>query len=274
MTNLDIVSEIVNNKSFNKKRLSQRSDHLIYGESLKSQSDLPVRILKINRISLTENIRKKINSNSESFKSLVNSIKQKGLLQLPLIEERFYGKEKKYICVEGHQRILAYKSLGNNEILCLIKKYETTLLRVEDAIHSDFKNMLDPLSKAEAFSALKNSGLDVEEISKRFSLDKKTISRYLKLAEISNKSKNLIMENLGRFSSRFLLHSIAARKLTQEQILDIIEKKISEKKPEESKKTGKHDILSLINKFFDERKIFSKKERSNAVDLLKYLKVI
>jgi ParB/RepB/Spo0J family partition protein len=177
-------------------------------------------------INLDENIRKSLNTESEDFLKLVESIKVHGIIQAVLIEER---EKENYICVEGHRRILAAIRCGKDIIPCMVKKYNNLSSRTEEALAADSKQFLNALDRADAYLSILNSGKEIEEIAKMYERDPLTVHRYIKMAKWPSEAKELIYANQELFSAKFLLHNYVQKSVDGEELINAIKTKIESK---------------------------------------------
>lgn len=90
-----------------------------------------------------------VNLEGEDFENLTNSISKQGLITKPIIDEN-------NIILCGHQRIRAYKKLGNKEIECEIKKGLTDLEKKEFLIADNLnRRQLTEFQEIECYKELK-----------------------------------------------------------------------------------------------------------------------
>ena len=82
--------------------------------------------ISIDEIVTNENIRKNIDTKSESFLRLVASIKKYGILENIVAELRINarGSDYRLVCIAGHRRILAAKKTKIiTKVPCLLQAY-------------------------------------------------------------------------------------------------------------------------------------------------------
>ena len=152
----------------------------------------------------TENIRE-IDENSEEFDKLVESIREHQILQPVLVELVEELNDYKLVLIAGHRRLAAAKKLGLKKILCHLKQFEsahknsTAIALTENVIREN----LHALEIAECYAELHNNNWTIEKIASQFERDKRTIQRYLYMAEWKNETKKLILANKEKFTSVF-----------------------------------------------------------------------
>lgn len=216
-----------------------------------------IKAIDPKNIELNENIRKVLDQESEEFKKLVTSIRQHGILQSILVEERSDSSGQiKYICVEGHRRVIAALQVGINLVPSLVKKYSSNSMRFEEALAADTKEFLNPLDRAEAYRILHDHGKEIDEIARIHDRDPLTVQRYIKMARWSEEAKNLIRTNSKIFTAKYLLHNYVQRSIDGEELIQAITNKINLQKNEEPKKTKKRNSIGIDETSIDS-KLFS-----------------
>lgn len=179
-------------------------------------------------IRLDENIRKNLDTKTEDFLRLVESIRQHGILQSVLVEERVGDNgDLIHVCVEGHRRILAAIEIGMPAIPAMVKRYTSASSRTEEALAADMKEFLNPLDRAEAYFYLLETGKTVEEIAVTHDRDPLTVQRYLKMARWSDQVKALIRAHPSLFPAKYLLHSYVQRGVEGDLLLSAVQERIA-----------------------------------------------
>lgn len=225
--------------------------------------------LNPNEILLNENVRSSIDSSSEDFIALKNSIAQEGILQPVVIELREKENDNfTLVAINGHRRILSAQQLGLEKILCVIKSYsenDTRLLHglTENLLRSD----LEPLDIAEGYAKLVRLGWKKEDIAEYFGKNTNYVYGIIRLAAFRDDIKKIIRENREKFSMRVLVNEFSKKNWpTQEALLEAVSKKVKNKervpslnlKNEKNKKSL--EIFYQLNpEISDEVKIFIEK---------------
>lgn len=117
----------------------------------------------------------------ESLAELVESIRQHGILQ-PLLVRPHEGH---YQLIVGERRWLAAKQAGFGTVPCRVVEWEDRRV-CEVAIEENQKRRdLNVLEKAEAFrDYLDRFQSSIEDLARRLSMDRSTVSNYLRLLEL------------------------------------------------------------------------------------------
>lgn len=202
-------------------------------------------------IGFENNVRHKVDEDSPDFEKLCESIKKYGLLKNVVAELKVSDDDNSYklVCVAGHRRLTALKKLGlNNKIPCLIKQYDQAD-RVGAALSENLnREGLHCIDIANGYNYLLNHDWSIEQISRHFEKDKKTIARFLKLAELPQDIKETLQNHNETFTSRVIFNEIIAKNKNPGDIRKAIDRKLTKKNPD--KKTNKLSIDSKLKEFF------------------------
>jgi len=181
--------------------------------------------IPIEEIETAENVRKSIDTKSESFLRLIESIKKYGVLENVVAELRLNKKENDYklVCVAGHRRILAAKAAKNiTKIPCLLQSFSVKGDHIGAALAENLnREDLHCLDVADGYKELVISGWSEEELAKHFCRDIRTIKHYLKMAGWSNDIKQQFRERSDVFSTRVIMRQFAYKKFTSENELKL-----------------------------------------------------
>ena len=126
-----------------------------------------------------------------SLDELAASIKTHGVLQPILVREVDDG----YQLIAGERRWLASRKVGLTEIPCRVMELDNRQVS-EAAIEENLKRKdLNVLEKAQAFQDyVDRFGCTIEELGKRLSMDRSTVSNMLRLLELPEPVKKLLLE--------------------------------------------------------------------------------
>ena len=126
-----------------------------------------------------------------SLDELAASIKTHGVLQPILVRQVDDG----YQLIAGERRWLASKKVGLAEIPCRVMELDNRQVS-EAAIEENLKRKdLNVLEKAQAFQDyVDRFGCTIEELGKRLSMDRSTVSNMLRLLELPEPVKKLLLE--------------------------------------------------------------------------------
>jgi len=139
----------------------------------------------------------------EAIDELAASIKLHGLLQ-PLLVRPCGGR---FQLIAGERRWLAARKAGLETVPCRVLQLEDQEV-FEVAIEENLKRKdLGVMEKAEAFKDyLKRFGCSIEELAGRLSMNRATVSNYLRLLELSDTVKKALnAEKISNGHARALL---------------------------------------------------------------------
>jgi len=122
-----------------------------------------------------------------AINELVDSIRQHGVLQPLLVRPAGGG----YQLIAGERRLIAAKKAGLQEVPCRVLNATDQQVN-EYALEENLKRQdLNVLEKATAFQEyLKRFECSIEELSRRFSMDRSTVSNMLRLLELPQAVKS------------------------------------------------------------------------------------
>ncbi|MGB9698079.1 MAG: ParB/RepB/Spo0J family partition protein [Thermodesulfobacteriota bacterium] len=161
--------------------------------------------------------RKKFNE--AQIQELVDSIKEKGILQ-PLVVRR---KGTGYELIAGERRWRAAQKAGLKEVPIIIKDATETELLEFSLIENIQRENLNPIEEAEAFRKLIDQfHLTQEEISKRVGKDRATIANALRLLRLPQDIKESLAEGqitVGHARAFLSLESLEKQRAAFKQVL-------------------------------------------------------
>lgn len=187
-----------------------------------------------NEIEADENIRQRMDINSDEFGSLLESIAKNGVQQNLIIEftENASAKGYQLKCVAGHRRLAAAKIADLKTVPCLIKTFQNESDKLEIALAENLlREGLHILDIAEGYFRLSNLGWNKEDIQKYFDRNQKTVRYYLKIAQWPNEAKDLIRDNPDKLPNRLIIRKFACRKFANDaELIDALKNEISPSK--------------------------------------------
>ena len=229
-------------------------------------------------IKTDENIRKKINSDSQEFKQLVESIRQFGILQSIIVEYREKNhKEYDLVCVSGHRRLAALKEANTNEkipakLIMFSRKGASTSIALSENVN---RQNLHFIELADTYQSLiKNEEMTVPDIVKLFDKNERTVKRYLTMASWSDEIKDLILDNSEIFPLRYIWDHFISRKKSESEILAELKEKLCKPSDKVSTKITLKDKRRLkLNKYYSDNKT-NQSLKKEVEKVLKYLNLI
>ncbi len=126
-----------------------------------------------------------------SLKELAESVQQHGVLQPVLVRKTESG----YQLIAGERRWLAAQKAGLTTVPCRVMSLEDQAAS-EAALEENLKRRdLNVLEKAQAFKGyVDRFGCTIEDLGKRLSLDRSTVSNMMRLLELPEAVKALLLE--------------------------------------------------------------------------------
>lgn len=172
--------------------------------------------IPIEEIKTSENVRKSIDTGSENFLRLVESIKKYGILENIVVEFRLNKQETDYqlVCIAGHRRILAAKAAKTiTKIPCLLQSFSQKGDCVGAALAENLnREDLHCIDVAEGYKELINAGWTEDDLANHFCRDVRTVRHYLKVAIWSDDIKQMLRQNPVTFSTRVIMRQFAYKK--------------------------------------------------------------
>lgn len=149
---------------------------------------------------------------------LTESIKKNSVLQPIVVRRQNAG----YELVAGERRVRAAKHAGLSRIPAVIKSVDDDALLRLALVENIHRKDLNPLEKAEAFRALANQmGISHEEIGNELSLDRSTVTNFLRLLSLPDDLKEAIRKgdiSLGHAKALLSLDEASEQRKLYKQI--------------------------------------------------------
>ncbi len=234
----------------------------------------------ISCIQTDQNIRSEINTESDEFKKLLDSIKKYGIIQTPAVEIKDNPNTQwgyDLICVAGHRRLLAAEILGIERVNCAIYQFKDSSERTGVALAENLnREGLYSLDIADGYLSLKNYGWTEEQISDHFERNVRTIQRYLNIALLPEDIKSLIRDNRSKFPPTLIMGKYAIRSFKTEESIQKLRNEIFEiinpSSPQQNKQIKSKPVEKKLEKYFTEKNERLSDENKKAIrDALVYL---
>lgn len=168
-------------------------------KELKKEAELMVKLSKIepNR----EQPRK--NFDEDALQELSDSIKQFGLLQPILVQQR----EDYYEIIAGERRWRASKLAGLKEVPVIIKNYTDQEIAEISLIENLQREDLNPIEEAKGYRRLiEVFHLKQDEVAEKVSKDRSTITNIMRLLNLCDEVQNMVIDGkLSNGQARTLL---------------------------------------------------------------------
>ncbi len=190
----------------------------------------------------------------EQLKELVDSIREKGILQ-PLIVRR---KSEGFELIAGERRWRAAQKAGMKEVPIIIKDVSESEMLELSLIENIQREDLNPIEEAEAFKGLMEQfQLTQEEISQKVGKDRATIANTIRLLKLPPEIKQSLTDGKitmgharaflsleGTDKQRLLLKKLLSSDLSVRQIENLVRRLRSKHSP--ARKKPHSDWTSLI----------------------------
>ena len=160
------------------------------GSSESSNTKQAETIVKITKVEPNREQPRK-NFDEDALQELADSIKQFGLLQPILVQDR----KDYYEIIAGERRWRAAKLAGLKEVPVIIRNYTNQEIVEISLIENIQREDLNPIEEAEAFEKIiKTTNITQEEAAKKFGKSRSYITNILGLLTLPEKTKKLVTE--------------------------------------------------------------------------------
>ncbi len=207
------------------------------------------------RITMVEPNRKQPRKSfdEDSLQELSDSIKQVGLIQPILVQDR----KDHYEIIAGERRWRAAKMAGLKEIPVIIRDYSEQEIMEISLIENIQREDLNPIEEALAYKRLlEEFNLKQDEVAERVSKSRTAVTNSIRLLKLGDKVQQMVIDDMiSTGHARALLavenpeeQYILAQKIFDEKLsVRDVEKLVKNlHKPEKSKKDGKDKTLLAI----------------------------
>lgn len=229
-----------------------------------------------NEIDADDNIRQRMDIESDEFANLLESITKNGVQQNLIVEftENDSTKGYKLNCVAGHRRLAAATLAGLKTVPCLIKVFTNESEKTETALAENLlREGLHVLDIADGYQKLLTLGWKKEDIQKYFDRNQKTIRYYLKIANWPTSAKELVRNNPTQLPARLIMRKYACKKFNNDH--ELLSALNTELEPVEDKKpTAKRISLASKVQSYLETKRYSNETRDIIWKLLHDLQLV
>jgi ParB family chromosome partitioning protein len=138
-------------------------------------------VVKISEI-IVKNINPRTSFDETKFNELVESIKERGILQ-PIICRRVANG---YELIAGNRRYLAAKKIGLEEVPIVLRETAEEDIQVEQLIENLQREDMSAEDKYNAFMKMKVAGYTISQISKKTGVNSSVISSILGLESLNS----------------------------------------------------------------------------------------
>lgn len=230
------------------------------GANGKAAEKEPETIVKITKIEPNREQPRK-NFDEEALQELADSIKQFGLLQPILVQDR----NTYYEIIAGERRWRAAKLAGLKEVPVIIRNYTDQEIVEISLIENIQREDLNPIEEAQAFKRLLTEfNLKQEEVAERVSKSRTAVTNSMRLLKLCDEVQQMIIDDtISTGHARALItiedpeqQYTIAKKISDEKLsVRDVEKLVKNlNKPEKAKKETVEDkSLDIIYQDVEEK---------------------
>ena len=260
-----------------KRGLGKGLDSLISAEAVKStkndETAQAETFVKITRVEPNREQPRK-NFDEDALQELADSIKQYGLLQPILVQDR----KDYYEIIAGERRWRAAKLAGLKEVPVIIKDYTEQEIMEISLIENIQREDLNPVEEALAYKRLlEEFHLKQDELAERVSKSRTTITNSMRLLKLCNYVQQMIIDGkltTGHARALISIENEEQQKQLAEQIFDEklsvreVEKRVKELLNPKEQKAKKEEIPKNIQYIYEdvENKLKEKLSRKVAIN--------
>ena len=224
-------------KTASKKAPAAKKSTAAEKKTVEEQAEL---FVKVTDIEPNPN-QPRTNFNEDALNELAESIKKMGVIE-PII---VYKKDRGYEIIAGERRWRAARLAGIKEVPVIVRKY-TKQQRVEIALIENIqRENLNPIEEALAYNRLiEEFNLKQDEVAERVSKSRTAITNSLRLLKLSDKVKEMLVEQMISAGHARCLISIEDPDVQYETAMTIFDKGLNVRDTEQLVK----DVNTILSK--------------------------
>lgn len=222
-------------------------------EKSKTKEDAGQVVVKITQVEPNREQPRK-NFDEDSLQELADSIKQFGLLQPILVQD----KEDHYEIIAGERRWRAAKLAGLKEVPAIIRKYSKQEIVEISLIENIQREDLNPIEEAQAYKRLLNEfHLKQDEVAERVSKSRTAVTNSMRLLKLCDEVQQMLIDDMiSTGHARALLavedpeeqYALAQRIFDEKLSVREVEKLVKDiKKPEKPKKKEDETLKAIYS---------------------------
>lgn len=222
-------------------------------EKSKTKEDAGQVVVKITQVEPNREQPRK-NFDEDSLQELADSIKQFGLLQPILVQD----KEDHYEIIAGERRWRAAKLAGLKEVPVIIRKYSKQEIVEIPLIENIQREDLNPIEEAQAYKRLLNEfHLKQDEVAERVSKSRTAVTNSMRLLKLCDEVQQMLIDDMiSTGHARALLavedpeeqYALAQRIFDEKLSVREVEKLVKDiKKPEKPKKKEDETLKAIYS---------------------------
>ena len=161
-------------------------------EVAKSENKGPETIVKITKVEPNRKQPRK-NFDEDALQELADSIKQFGLLQPILVQDR----KDYYEIIAGERRWRAAKLAGLKEVPVIIREYTEKEIVEISLIENIQREDLNPIEEAQAYKKLLTEfNLKQDEVAERVSKSRTAVTNSMRLLKLSDEVQQMVINDM------------------------------------------------------------------------------
>jgi ParB family chromosome partitioning protein len=171
---------------------SVQQDTIVEKEIEKSADGEEVTVVKITMVEPNREQPRK-NFDEDALDELAESIKQYGLLQPILVQDR----KDHYEIIAGERRWRAARKAGLKEVPVIIRNYSDLEIVEISLIENIQRENLNPIEEALAYKRLlEEFNLKQDEVAERVSKNRTTVTNSIRLLKLSEKVQQMVINEM------------------------------------------------------------------------------
>ncbi len=174
-----------------KRALGRGLSALIQPKEIEGDSQERILQIPINQIK-TNKYQPRLDFNQDKLKELVDSIREKGVVQPVLVRRATDG----YELIAGERRLRAVKTLGLDKVPAILKNVTDVDMLEISLIENIQREDLNPIEEANAFQKfITEFDFTQDKIAKALGKDRSTIANTIRLLNLPKKIQEYISKN-------------------------------------------------------------------------------
>lgn len=167
--------------------VGEKKEKTAAGKEIKADTTVKITMIEPNR----DQPRK--NFDEDSLQELADSIKQYGLLQPILVQD----KKDHYEIIAGERRWRASKLAGLKEVPVIIKKYTEQEIVEISLIENIQRQDLNPIEEAQAYKRLlEEFHLKQDEVAERVSKSRAAVTNSIRLLKLCDEVQQMLIDDM------------------------------------------------------------------------------
>lgn len=218
----------------------------------KSENNAQETLVKITQVEPNRKQPRK-NFDEDSLQELSDSIKQVGLIQPILVQDR----KDHYEIIAGERRWRAAKMAGLKEVPVIIRDYSEQEIMEISLIENIQREDLNPIEEAQAYKRLlEEFHLKQDEVAERVSKSRTAVTNSMRLLKLGEKVQQMVIDEMISTGHARALLAVEDQEEQYELAQKIFDEKLSVReveklvknlhKPEKEKKKPENQTMQLI----------------------------